>query len=263
MIRPTVRSLRLFVALAGLLVLVPLGASAQTAARKPPAYDPLTPGLTGTQRLESLVERVRLAQKDLKTMEARFVQRQESSLLVSAEESQGVFSFAAPDRVRWEYKSPNPISVVIQGNEMTTWYRDLNRADKVKVGRYSNQVFKYLGASGSLQTLLDYFRIGLTPPAKKGDPYRLRLVPKYQRISKKLKEMTLWIDSERFVPVKLRYVEADGDTTEYEFQDLKINSSLPGDRFVLKLPQGVETRVLDLEGGNSKTANGRPGHRGR
>ena len=261
MIRTSARFLRPALALTGLLLLAPLTAvpaSAAPGAKPKPASDPLAPGLSGTQRLESLIARVRTAQQDMKTMEARFVQRQESSLLVAPEESHGVFSYAAPDRVRWEYKDPNPISVVIQGSEMTTWYRDLNRADKVKVGRYSNQIFKYLGASGSLQTLLEYFRVGLTAPAKKGDPYRLRLVPKYQRISKKLKEMTLWIDGERFIPMRLRYVEADGDITEYEFKDLKINSSLPGDRFVLKLPQGVETRVLDLEGGDK--APGRPGH---
>ncbi len=159
--------------------------------------------------------------------------------------------------MRWEYKEPNPISVVIQGEEMTTWYRDLKRADKIKVGRYSSQVFKYLGASGSLQTLLDYFRVSLTNPAKPGDAYRLKLIPKYQRIAKRLKEMTLWIDAERFLPSRLRYVEGDGDVTEYEFQDIKVNAALPGDRFDLKLPRGVETRVLDL-GRDPKAAPGRP-----
>lgn len=238
--------------LAAVALLLGAPAFAAPAAAKP---DPLKPGLSGTQRLEALLERVKLEQKGMKTLEARFVQRQESSLLAEPEESRGVFSYAAPDRVRWEYKEPNPISVVIRGEEMTTWYRDLNRADKIKIGRYSNQVFKYLGASGSLQTLLDYFRVSLTNPGRPGDAYRLRLIPKYQRISKRFKEMTIWIDAERFLPARLRYVEGDGDVTEYEFLDMKVNASLPGDRFVLKLPQGVETRVLDL--GQEKPA-GRP-----
>lgn len=249
-------------AAATLLAAVPAAAAAPApaaAARKSAKPDPLAPGLSGTERLAALLERVKLEQQGLKTMEARFVQHQESSLLVADEESRGVFSYAAPDRVRWEYTAPNPISVVIQGEEMTTWYRDLNRADKIKVGRYSSQVFKYLGASGSLQTLLDYFRVSLTNPAKPGDAYRLRLVPKYQRISKRFKEMTIWIDAERFLPSRLRYVEGDGDVTEYEFQDMKVNAALPGDRFVLKLPPGVETRVLDLERDpKAKAAPGRP-----
>ena len=224
------------------------------AAKAPAVPDPLAPGLTGPQRLSALVDRVKLEQKQLKTLEAHFTQQQESSLLAAPEESKGTFSYAAPDRVRWEYQSPSPITIVIRGEEMTTWYRDLKRAETLKVGRYSGQVFKYLGASGSLQTLLEYFTVKLKLPEKKGDSYRMELVPKYQRIAKRLKGMTLWIDGKTFFPGRLKYVEADGDTVEYQFSDMKRNAPIPADRFVLKLPPGVQNRVVDLaREGNSKT----------
>ncbi|HEX3126722.1 MAG TPA: outer membrane lipoprotein carrier protein LolA [Thermoanaerobaculia bacterium] len=224
-----------------------------------PVPDPSAPGLSGTQRLQALLDRVRIEQQKLKTLEARFVQHQESSMLAAPEESKGVFSYAAPDRVRWEYQQPSPITVVIQGDQMTTWYRDLRRADLVKVGRYSNQVLKYLGASGNMQTLLDYFTVKLSMPEKKGDPYRMALVPRYARISKRLKNMTLWIDSASFFPTRMEYVEADGDTTEYQFLDLKRNTPIPPDRFVLKLPKEVQTRVIDLgEKGQAKEPKSRP-----
>ena len=223
------------------------------AAKAPSVPDPLAPGLTGPQRLNALVERVKYEQRQLKTLEARFTQQQESSMLVSPEQSKGVFSYAAPDRVRWEYLSPSPITVVIRGEQMTTWYRDLKRAEILKVGRYSNQVFKYLGASGSLQTLLEYFTVKLKLPAKKGDAYRLELVPKYQRIAKRLKGMTLWIDDVNFFPERLKYVEADGDTVEYQFTDLKRNTPISPDRFVLKLPDDVQSRTVDLGHGGAKT----------
>lgn len=208
--------------------------------------DPSAPGLSGTERLQALLDRVRIEQQKLKTLEARFVQQQESSMLAAPEESTGVFSYAAPDRVRWEYQKPSPITVVIQGDEMTTWYRDLRRADLVKVGRYSNQALKYLGASGNMQTLLDYFNVKLAMPAKKGDPYRMELIPRYARISKRIKSMTLWIDPEVFFPIRMRYAEADGDTTLYEFRDLKRNAPIPADRFVLNLPKEVQTRTIDF-----------------
>jgi outer membrane lipoprotein carrier protein len=214
--------------------------------------DPLAPGLTGPQRLNALVERVKYEQRQLKTLEARFTQQQESSLLTAPEASKGVFSYAAPDRVRWEYQSPSPISVVIRGDEMTTWYHDLKRAETLKVGRYSNQVFKYLGASGSLETLLEYFTVKLKLPEKKGDPYRMELLPRYQRIAKRLKSMTLWIEDDTFFPARLKYVEADGDTVEYRFSDLKRNGPIPADRFVLKLPPGVQNRVVAVGGAKSK-----------
>lgn len=240
-----------------MLAAVPSMAAPSAGSNKVP--DPSAPGLSGAQRLQALLDRVRIEQQKLKTLEARFVQHQESSMLAAPEESKGVFSYAAPDRVRWEYQQPSPITVVIQGDQMTTWYRDLRRADLVKVGRYSNQVLKYLGASGNMQTLLDYFTVKLSMPEKKGDPYRMALVPRYARISKRLKTMTLWIDSASFFPTRMEYVEADGDTTQYEFLDLKRNAPIPADRFVLKLPKEVQTRVIDLgEKGGEREPKSRP-----
>jgi outer membrane lipoprotein carrier protein len=223
-----------------------LAAPALVQARDQAPPDPMAAGLTGPQRLTALVDRVRYEQQHLKTLEARFTQQQENSMLAAPEASKGTFSYAAPDKVRWEYTSPSPITVVIRGDEMTTWYRDLKKAETLKVGRYSSQVFKYLGASGSLQTLLEYFTVRLKLPEKKGDDYRLQLDPKSARIAKRLKSMTLWIDAENFFPSHLKYVEGAGNSVEYQFSDMKRNAPIPADRFVLKLPPGVSTRTVDL-----------------
>lgn len=225
-------------------VLLSFALPALSAWGAPAPRDPRT--APADQRLQVLVERVKAEQQNLKTLEARFVQTQESSLLAAPEKSTGHFSYSAPDRVRWEYEKPNPISVVVKGEQMTTWYHDLKRADLIKIGRYSNQVFKYLGASGDMKTLLEYFDAKLATSSKKGEPFRLELTPRFQRIAKRLKTMTLWIDDTTYLPVRLRYVEADGDTTEYRFEGLKRNSRIPEARYVLQLPKGVQTRVIDL-----------------
>jgi outer membrane lipoprotein carrier protein len=210
------------------------------------APDPRAPGLDGSKRLATLIARVKLEQKKMRTLQASFVQRQESSLLLQPEESKGVFSYAAPDRVRWEYTSPNPISIVIRGDEMTTWYRDLGRADLLKIGRYSSQVFEYLGAKGSMEQLTQYFTVYMHTPGKRGSPFKLRLDPRFARIKKRLKQMEIWIDDQTYLPVRLRYVEADGDVTEYTFRDVKLNAAIPADRFELDIPAGVEVRRRDL-----------------
>ncbi len=238
-----------------LLVLL-LAVPALAAGKSTGPPDPMAAGLTGPQRLTALVDRVRYEQKELKTLQASFTQQQENSMLAAPEASKGTFSYAAPDKVRWEYTSPSPITVVIAGDEMTTWYRDLKRAETLKVGRYSSQVFKYLGASGSLQTLLEYFTVRLKLPQKAGEPYRLELDPKSARIAKRLKAMTMWIDSTTFFPSGLKYTGADGDTVEYQFSDMKRNTPIPQDRFVLKLPPGVSTRTVDLS--REGSAKGKP-----
>jgi outer membrane lipoprotein carrier protein len=218
--------------------------------------DPEAPGLTLALRSEALVDRIRFEQKQLRTLEAEFVQYRVSEFLAAPEESRGAFAYSAPDLVRWDYQTPKPVSLVIREDEMLTWYRDLGKAEKVKVGRASSQVFRYLNASGSLDTLTKYFAVTFAfPPAAPAgsagaaEPYRLDLAPRFARIRKRLAAMSLWIDRKLFLPVRVRYVEANGDTTEYRFEHLRKNGEIPATRFELAIPPDVEVRVVDLDRG--------------
>ncbi len=209
--------------------------------------NPDAPGLSLPDRQAALFERVKQEQSTMHTLEARFTQLKESEMFVQPVEAQGVFSFLAPDRVRWEFTSPNPMTVLIDDQTMTTWYRDLGRADVMNVGRYSAQVLKYLGASGSLEALLEYFDVRTAFPKDTAEPYHLTLEPRYPRIAKHIEQIDLWIDRTRFVPVRLRYAEPGGDVTEYRFTDVKVNAALPAERFHLDLPDRVERRTLSAD----------------
>jgi outer membrane lipoprotein carrier protein len=200
------------------------------------------------QRFEALVDRVQEEQKRVETLEAEFVQEKASEFLASPETSRGTVSFASPDRVRWEYRSPKPISLVIQGETMLTWYRDLGRAERIEVGRLSSQVLQYMNASHSLESLLHYFHATASFP-EAPQPYKLELVPRFARVARRLASMTLWIDRASFLPVRVRYAEPNGDVTEYRLDELKLNRPLPADRFELDLPAGVEVREIDLDRG--------------
>lgn len=237
------------------LVLASVLASSAARAAEEKVPDPEAPGLTLAQRPAVLLDRIRFEQERLRTLEADFVQYRVSEFLTAPEESRGTFAYSAPDLVRWDYESPKPVSLVIREDEMLTWYRDLGKAEKVKVGRASSQVFRYLNASGSLDTLMKYFAVTFAfPAAAPGgttEPYRLDLAPRFSRIRKRLAAMSLWIDRKLFLPVRVRYVEVNGDTTEYRFDRLRLNGVIPPERFELAIPKEVEIRVVDLDRGRS------------
>lgn len=209
--------------------------------------DPRSPNLAPKDRLSTLIERVKIEQAKVRTLEASFTQHQESEFLLAPEESKGLFSYQAPDLVRWEYRTPKPITLLIDGKSMSTWYHDLARVEEMRIGRYSEKVLKYLGASGSLETLLEYFDVKVAFPNDLKAPYRLDLSPRFERIAKRLTALTIWIDAARFVPTKLRYETPGGGVTEYTFDQLKINPTLPEGRFRLDLPQNVQVRVIEIE----------------
>jgi len=243
------------VALVALLVLLGRAATAAPPAARPP--DPEAAGLGPSQRLGVLLERVKWEQKRLDSLEAEFVQEKTSEFLASPEVSRGSFSYQRPDRVRWEYRSPKPITLVLDGDQMLTWYRDLGRAERARVGKVSTQVFHYLGASGSLESLLGYFTVTFAPPAP-GEPWRLELKPRYARIARRLSGMTLWIDRRLYLPVRVAFVEASGDETRYRLEGLRPNVAIPKDRFALELPAGVEVHEVDLGGARGESADNGP-----
>ena len=210
--------------------------------------DPRHPDQSPSQKLAALIERVRLEQAKISTLEADFRQRKESSMLIDVEESVGTFAYSAPDHVRWDYSTPNPISMLIDGDEMTTWFRDLGQAEKVKVGRRSQRVLEYLGATSPLDDMLQYFSVSLTLPDDHSQPYLLELSPLFDKVAKRLQGVTIWIGAEHYLPIRLRYVDADGDVTELQFDNLRINGSLPIERFDLRLPESVDVRVVELDG---------------
>lgn len=236
---------RIFVASMAFFLLSAVGAAGQE------TLAPRDPEVAPEDRLNLLVERIRVESAKRASMEADFTQLKTSSLLQEPLESMGVFSFQAPDRARWEYLEPDPISLVIRGEEMITWYRDLERAERIGVGRVSQRVLEYLSASSSIGTLLEYFTVFMYTPQNSADPYRLELKPRYKRIEKRLKLLELWIEPVRYLPVRMRYVEADDDVTEYRFDNFRINEEIPLDRFELDLPAGVEVMERQLGGTRS------------
>jgi outer membrane lipoprotein carrier protein len=211
--------------------------------------DPRDPTLAPSERMAALIARVRASHDRVSTMEAVFSQRKESEMLAAATEASGVFSYAAPDRVRWEYLEPDPISLLITGDEMTMWFRDLGRAEVGDVGGQAQKVVELMGASTSLDTLLEYFSVTLEVPEADTDPFRLLLEPRFKRVEKRVRELTIWVDAVRYLPFRLRFVEGDGDVTEYDFTELRINEDLPEGRFALDLPPEVKIEALRLSQG--------------
>jgi outer membrane lipoprotein carrier protein len=250
-----VRTRLLPLASLGLLAVLGGAAAAAPPDARPP--DPEAAGLTPSQRLGTLLERIKWEQKRLESLEAEFVQEKTSEFLARPEVSHGTFSYQRPDRVRWDYRSPKPIALVLDGDEMVTWYRDLGRAERAHVGRVSTQVFRYLSASGSLESLLGYFTVTFTTPAA-GEPWRLELKPRYPRIARRVSGMTLWVDRRLYLPVRVVFVEPNGDETRYRLENVRPNVPIPKERFALELPAEVEVHEVDLGGARGHGAGAGP-----
>jgi outer membrane lipoprotein carrier protein len=204
--------------------------------------------LEGSAKLEALIERVVERQRALKTLEAEFVQLKESSLLLEAAESTGIFLFRAPDVVRWDYRRPDAMVVLFADDTVTTYHPAQSRAERIKVSNKQSRFVRVLAGTQPLDDLTSHFSITLADPGERAH-YRLTLKPVGKMLSKKLRSVEIEVDRDLLLPVVIEYKEADGDSTRYEFSKMVINPEIEDSRFQLELGADVKLQTLDASPG--------------
>ncbi|MBW3670397.1 MAG: outer membrane lipoprotein carrier protein LolA [Acidobacteria bacterium] len=198
-------------------------------------------------KIEEVLAEIDTRQKDLRSLEANFRQTKEVGLLAGPEVSTGVFQYQKPNRVLWKYVEPRPVTMVIANGSMTTWYPELEKAERMEVKSFENRIFRYMGAgTGAIRELGKYFDFRFIEDRIKNE-YILELAPKTRTLEKRIKSITIWIDGETYFTNGFEYVEGDGDLTRFEFSNVKMNPRLAADAFELAIPEHVEIETIRLE----------------
>lgn len=204
-------------------------------------------GLSGKAKLDAVLSEISKAQLAIETLQADFQQTKFSRLLKEPSVLTGVFYYQAPDKVRWEYRNPRETVVLVTAHEMVTYRPSERLAEKVELRRNQRKLFAFLSASEPIVNLSRHFSFTLRDPGGEGD-YVLLLNPVTHQLKKRLRQVELVIERKSFLPVKVSYTEADGDTTSYQFSQVKINQPFPTNLFSLELPPGVRVVELKLRG---------------
>lgn len=196
--------------------------------------------------LAQVIKKVQEQQKKTGTLQADFRQEKELALMAKPEVSSGTFIYSRPSNVRWTYESPKRVQMVIAGGFLTTYYPELNKAERIDVKRFEDRIFKYMGATGAIDELARYFDFTFTD-SKSKSVFVLDLTPKNRAVSKRVQRIKLWIDKSTYLTSKIEYVEGDGDITRYEFTNVRINENVPPSQFALTLPSTVRVETMNLQ----------------
>jgi outer membrane lipoprotein-sorting protein len=196
--------------------------------------------------LEGVIKKVQQMQQGTSTLQADFRQEKELSLLAKPEVSSGKFVYSKPNNVLWSYEAPKRVQMLISGGVLTTYYPELNKAERINVKSFEDRIFKYMGASGAIDELSRYFDFTFTN--KPADPtYLLDLSPKTGAVAKRVKRIRIWIDKQSYVTSRIEYVEGDGDVTRYQFTNVRLNQPVEQGRFSLSLPPTVRVEQMKLQ----------------
>jgi len=196
--------------------------------------------------LEEVIKNVQQQQKKTQTLQAEFKQEKELALLSQPEVSTGTFVFSKPNNVLWSYASPKRVQMLITGGTLTTYYPELNKAERIDVKRFEDRIFKYMGASGAIDELGRYFDFTFTDTSTSGS-WVLDLSPKSKVVAKRVRHIKIWIDKGTYLTSKFEYVEGDGDITRYEFTNIKVNKPVEQGQFTLNLPPTVRVEQMKIQ----------------
>jgi outer membrane lipoprotein carrier protein len=209
------------------------------------AQEPIPPGLHGSDKLSALLQRVSQVQASLKTLSADFEQVRTSHLLAQPSHSHGRFYYEAPDNVRWDYQAPRDMTVLITGGVAITYRPAEKRAERIEVGKAQRRVLRFISAAEPLERLKEYFTFTFIDYGGNSD-YILQLKPTTHMMKKRMRSVELAINRTSFLPVKVSYTEADGDTTAYSFSNITLNPRQPPGLYSLDLPPDVQVVNIKL-----------------
>lgn len=195
----------------------------------PPRTYPLT--------VEDLVTQLNEKYSAFEDVKMEFTQSIVSDIFESKRQFQGQIYIKNPDKFRIE----TPHQTIVANGDYIWVYSEENK--QVTKNRYDPASgillpYRYLNSfKDDYQAKLDK-----DEEVKKRLCHKLVLTPKEENSF--ITKMTLWVDEETLLTLKLKYWDLNNNEVTFLFKNIKIDSKIDDSEFFFKTPQGVE--LLDL-----------------
>jgi len=144
--------------------------------------------------------------------------------------------------LRRDITQPQETNLVINDGKVTFYQPRIRQAQRYNLGQNKDKAeFLLLGFGSNRAAMKEAYNIRLTGQEKIGNrtTYLLELSPKSQKVSAFFSQIVLWVDSERWIPIRQKLVEPNRDYQLIDFDEVQINPPVKEATFELKLPKGV------------------------
>jgi len=157
------------------------------------------------------VQRLMRELAQVKTANARFIERRHLAILTAPLESSGTLVYVAPDRLEKHTLRPRPESLVLERNELTVESKERNQRRTLVLQDYP-VIWAFVESirstlAGDLQTLSRFYRIGLEGS---DDQWRLLLAPSEPKMQAMVREIRISGSKNRIRTIEILEA-AEGD----------------------------------------------------
>lgn len=239
--RELVKLDRMHLTVRTLLAPIALGATMLCAAQATPGPREASGGTApkaaahGTQPVplsadDPLVARLRGQARPDASVEAAFTQEKHLKGLAVPVTSEGRFAFQAPDLLRWEVRTPEPMTAVVGGGKVRISERGTERPATMRDKQ------TYLGIQRMVGGLLTGRTLDGGMPAlffRDGDDLLVELKPEKPGMRSQMERIELRFPIASLVLGELRITRPNGDVTITRFRNTRRDATIPASTFTL------------------------------
>jgi outer membrane lipoprotein carrier protein len=211
------------------------------AAATPPAVAKDAPTSAARLDLAAVIDRVQRRYDGASDFRAKFTQTLTSVALKRRTTAGGEVLLKKPGRMRWNYESPAPKMYLADGEQL--WLYEPEDKQAFKQDLKASQLpaaLAFLTGKGKLSA---EFEISYAKEARAGGPHDYLLSLSPRQAQTQLKALLFVVDPETFLVKETVMTDAQGNTNNMLFSDIKINTRISDATFKWSPPAG--TRVID------------------
>jgi outer membrane lipoprotein carrier protein len=198
-----------------------------------------TPNVSGLSP-DAIIKKVEL-RYSVSGFSAFFTQASTIKAMEITDSASGKAFFKRPDKMRWEYETPDRQTIITNGH--TLWiYRPED--NQVMVGKAPSFFEDGKGFSflSDMESVKKKFYILLEKQAE-DDTHVLKLLPREKTFD--VSVVYLSVSTKTFEVVKIVTYNSYEDETRIEFKDIQFKQKLDESLFNFNIPQGIEVLHLD------------------
>jgi len=182
--------------------------------------------------VDELLARLDASSKGLTTLRGEFTQRNRVKLFKQELKSTGRLFYRRPRQIRWEYLTPDPSTLVLDGERATLSTpgaepQVFDLAHDATMRPIFEQLLFWL-QPGSLGQARDQYDLAVSGSAEQPT---LELTPKSGTMARAFRKIELRLDGKTGLLRGLLLIEKNGDEKEIVFTRLERNAALPADAF--------------------------------
>jgi len=174
---------------------------------------------------QNAIDEISKASGNISTLQADFSQTKKMKMLSNALTSKGKMWCTQPNRLRWEYLTPNTSAFILNNGKVLLKGGKRNHTINVNRNRMLRELTRLMIPYG-LGKCLSEKKDFLVSVETQNDQHILTLLPQSKELKQMFTRIILYYDRGQSVVTKVEMWEKNGDSTTIELSSININQTI-------------------------------------